>query len=484
MDSRGEDDEIRYLAFSSDPSGNPKVTVQEAPLRYSLELPEGYAAIETLQAGACASEVLYYRRQAGDAPSRFEQDRENKVKQEYYLDRNMRTGVVSVSENISAFRKLLQQSMFHEAVSRITATHPDTRRKKIPVQKYVPRVSASGEVSFVKEIIQTNMQENFEIGALAVRNPILLCDEHSRADNINPETGWPYQCHRRSDAGHMPKGAMGHTECIGAAVDGRVRVPLDTLTPLSPDLQQFVKGDPAKRACLLTAVEPMACIFDAFGTMLQSGERPGSIVIIGDGWSALNTICFFQVFAPHARIIVVGRYPEKLAALRRIHPDTITTLVINSEDYSDLDTALRQTDERSQADLLMITVPLREECVSRFVRDNGLIIWWAGSISAFAEKTTVPKRYRERFPFGGAPRAELSAAELFDYLVRERPDVVSAFLEYPGTYCVDMGDAAANDVQKWLEHEGNLHKNIFTPDGPLDMSVKLVINMRPLYGNI
>lgn len=484
MDSSDAEGGIRYLAFSSDPSGNPKVKVQGARLHYSPELPAGYAEIETLQAGACASEVLYYLRLAADTPSRFEQDRENIAKQEYYLERNMRAGIDSGPENISTFRNLLRRSMFHEAACRVTAAHPDTQRKKIPVQKYVPRKDASGAVGFVKEIIETNFQEYFEIAALSVRNPILLCDEHSRADNLNPETGWPYQCHRGSEAGHAPKGAMGHTECIGAAVDGRIRVPLDTLTPVPAALQQFVRDDLVKRSCLLTAIEPMGCIFDAFGTMLQSGERPGSIVIIGDGWSALNTICFFQVFAPYANIIVAGRYAEKLAALKLIHPDTITTLIIESDDYGDLESALRQTDAHAQTDILMITVPLREEAVSRFVRDNGSIIWWAASISAFAEKTSAPKRYRERFPFGGAPRSELSAAELMDYLVRGRPEAVSAFLEYPGTYYIDMGNAAANDVQEWLENKGSLHKNISTPLGPVDMSVKLVINMRPLGGDI
>ena len=480
MDSSDAEGGIRYLAFSSDASGHPRVKIQTARLQTYSRLPAGYVEAETLQAGACASEVLYYLRLAADTPSRFEQDCENIAKQEYYLERNMRAGIDSVPENISTFRNLLCQSMFHEAACRVIAMHPDMQREKIPVQKYIPRTDASGTIGFVKEVTETNFQEHFEIGSLAVRNPILLCDEHSRADNINPGTGWPYQCHRGSDAGHTPKGAMGHTECIGAAVDGRIRILLDTLTPVPPSLQQFVEGNLTSRACLLTAIEPIGCIFDAFGTMLQSGERPGSIVIIGDGWSALNTICFFQVFAPQANIIVAGRYPEKLAALKRIHSGTITTLVIESDDYSNLESTLRQIDAKAQSDIIMATVPLHEEAISRFVRDNGTIIWWAARISAFAEKTSISKRYHERFPFGGAPRAELSAAELMDYLVRERPEAVSAFLEYPGTYYLTMGDTAASDIQEWLVNTGSLHKNVPTPRGPVSMSVKVLINMQPL----
>lgn len=475
---------VRYLAFSLDTDGRPRITLKTISLEYTSELPAGYAEIETLQAGVCSSEVLYYLRLSPGTLSRFEQDYKDVAKQEYYLQRNMSAGIVSRRENSAKFRDLLRRSMFHEATCRITRVHPMVQLEKIPVQTYVPSRGATGDIGFVKEIIETNFQERFAMGGLTVRNPIFLCATHSRADNLNPETGWPTQCHRGSEGGHTPKGAMGHMECIGAAIDGPIRVSLDTLTPLPITLQRFVEEDITKRACLLTAIEPLGCIFDAFGTMLQTNESPDSIVVVGDGWSSLNAVAFLQVLAPRSKVILVGKHLEKLRGIQKINPETIDTVLITTEDYSELGDALRQINARGQCDVIMATVPLQEHIISHFVRDAGMIIWWAARISAFAQGKMAPKRYRERFPFGGAPRSEISAAALIDYFIRERPEVAAAFVSYPGTYYTLMGKAAARDIQEWLENEGRLRREIVTSEGLMSMSVRPIINMAGLNAGV
>lgn len=471
---------LRYLAFSLSETGSPKVTLKTAELKYSPELPAGYAEIETLQAGSCPTELFYFLRRPHNQLSRFERDSKDETKQAYYMTRNMPVGVNLDLENIITLQDIIKHSMFHEGFGRIKQAHPNNEEEKIPVQVYIPRKDKLDGKGFEKVVIETNFQENLEQGRLAVRNPAYVCNKHSRADNININTGWPYQCHRQSEEGHVPKGTIGHNEFIGAAIEGNIRVPLNALTPLPLDLQQFVERDIEKRACLLTMVEPMGCVFDAFGTFLQSGKIPESIVVIGDGPNALNIVAFSQVFAPEARIVVLGKNKSKLESFKKINPATVTTAITDGKNYDDLEVTLHQLVGRSQADVVIPTVSIHEGLVSRFVRDDGMLIWWASNITKTVNTNSTQKRYKERFPYGGAPRAEFSAVALIKYFIQERPDIIEAFLTFPGIYYTALSKDAAFDVQEWFENKGKLVRTVLTSNGPEKLSVKPIINTASL----
>lgn len=468
---------LRFLAFDATASGKPRISVGNVRLQYVRSLPPGYAEVETLQIGVCSSEVLYYLRRSSAHSSRFESNRDNKKKFDYYLQQNIRAGIVSETANIAELSELLLRSMFHEGVCRITAIHSGSSHPVIPLQIYVPKTNESGRVSFARQVLVTNLEEHIIEGGFAIRNPILLCDEHSRGDNIDPETGWPHQCNRGQTSGHIPKAAAGHAELIGTAVEGFLRIPLNGLTPIPSDLQKFVEQDPVNRMCLLTAIEPLGCVFDAFGTLLQSGEIPSTIVIIGDGWSTLNTITFLQVFAPNAQIIIVGKTENKLKALEAFNPEKITTCIDGTENYGILADQLMKISGGKTCDVLLAMVPIAESRVSTFIRDGGMLIWWAARDAAFAEHKTILKRYRIRASFGGAPRAEFSAAALVDYFARERLDVIKNYLTYPAVRYLPMGVGAAMAVQDWLLHNGRLSQKVLADDGEeSEMSVKLFVN--------
>jgi|GEM_PF-2429846 len=292
---------VRYFAAAVSETGVPSVSLATTSLDYAPTLPEGYAQIRQLQAGTCASEFFYFGRRSPDLPSRFEADLADARKQEYYLSRNREAGIAESEESLSRFKELMLLSMFHEGFCRIEESNPRTNAPTVPILQFVPERDST-QVRFVKRIVPLTLEENLEVGRLAVRNPAYVCDAHSSAGNLNPITGWPYQCDRSTDNHHAAKGTVGHTEFIGTAVSGPIRVPLHALTPVPQRLQSFIEEDLRARGRLLTLIEPLGCVFDAFGTMLHVGEIPSSVLIFGDGSSALNTVAFLRVHSPEAKI--------------------------------------------------------------------------------------------------------------------------------------------------------------------------------------
>jgi len=465
----------RYIAADVLPNGRPSISFDETNLEYTDRMPVGYAEIRTIQAGACSSDVMYYLPPPDGGPSRFVKDLSDKEKRTYYFDRNLEAGILREPANEKALQEMLLHTMFHEAFGRVSKVRPDFKRPKVPIQIYAPKRRGDG---FVKNIVETNFQEGVQPDSLVVRNPQVICNKHSRADTINPETGWPYQCHRSYEEGHIPKGTIGHTEFIGAAVDGCLRIPVEALTPVPEILQKFVEEDVRGRGYLLTAIEPLSCIFDAFGILLQTGEVPDSVVIIGDGPNALNTVAFLLVLAPDAQVVVVGKHEEKLGSFRKINPHVIP-VTTDGEDVSGVASVLEDAGRGGKADVVMPTVLLPEDKVAPFVKEGGLVVWWAAAVSSKHAKqaNSLPKRYRERFPYGGAPRAEFSAMALMEYFVERRPEVIDALLTYPGLYYTTIGESAAADIQEWLEQRGRLVRTVLTPSGPKELSVKPVITM-------
>lgn len=466
---------VRYFSVSVDGAGAPQVSLETSNLEYTVELAAGYAEVEGIQAGACTSELFYFRRREHDVPSRFETDLADGTKQAYYLERNRRAGIDSAPESIASFKKIMTRSMFHEGFCRVIRAERE-HRPTLPLLTYTPLL-VDGRFRFARRIEERTLEESLEPGRLAVRNPSYLCDRHSNANFINPDTGWPYQCDRSLVNGHEAKGTIGHTEFIGAAVSGLVRVPLSSLTPLPDQLQAFVEKDLKHRSVLLTLTEPLGCVFDAFGTMLERQETPRSVLIIGDGASALNIVLFLQIHAPDANVVVVGMHQQKLDGIRSLNPDQVAVLKTDGQNFTELSALLRSHTGATQAEVVIPTVGIEQTLIDSYVETGGTLIWWAAEVSELAPALSVQGRYRERFPYGGAPHAEFSALALLEHLVLNRPEVVTSYLEYPGFYAVSMNEAGAMDIHEWLACEGRLQKTVTTSRGEELISMKPIIDL-------
>ncbi len=434
----------------------------------------GSAIIRPKQFGSCTSEIPYYMGGKDDKPSRFLQDSTNEAKQLAYLLRTMQEGYTSDPEEL---QDIMVHSPFHEGYGIIEEVNPDFSASEVPVLMYVP-INENGVVRLERRIVPMNFQTGFEPGSLASLNPAILCKFHSSATNLDKDTGWPQQCNRETHDGHLPKATRGHTEALGTAVEGKRPVTLDSLTPLPPKLQEYILQDQKKRGILATSIEPLACVYQAHGLLLQNGEVPKSIAIIGDGPNSLLMMMFYQVYAPDAEIVIVGKNKEKLEVIQQVNPQKIRTVATegtsSSEGYANLSYALKQSTGSQQADIVIPTVALPESTVSPFVKDKGMLIWWAAAISEDASKGRPKRgegRYRQFHSYGGAPRAEFSAAAGMDYLVQHNPAALAPLTEYPGIFYTDMGEQAATSVESWLNGRGRF----IHPDNGL--SAKIVVNM-------
>lgn len=466
---------VRYFAASADTGGAPHVSVATGTLKYAGSLPAGYAEVHPIEAGACTSELYYFGRRETGHPSRFESDVSDSQKRAQYEGRNRQAGLDSGPQSLAAFEQVLTRSMFHEGFCRILAAkRSDTT--PVPVLSY--EVEGFGaQARFKRLITPRTLEESLESGRLAVRNPSFVCREHASAERINPSTGWPYQCDRSTAGGHEPKGTIGHTEFLGTAVAGDFRVPLHALTPVPDPLQAYVEKDIPRRGRLLSLAEPLGCVFEAFGTLLEKGESPKRVLLIGDGTSALNVILFLRVFAPEVRILVVGKYALKLMSLRALNPERIEVLETDGKDLSMLVPRMKAHFGSDRADLVMPTVPLPKELVDPLVENGGTLIWWAAEIAEIAPEPVKMGRYLERFSYGGAPHAEFSALALLDYFAASEPEILERYLDYAGFYTVRLDAQGASDIEEWLRHDGRLFKEVATPVGSGIIPVKPLIEL-------
>ncbi|MDP3941196.1 MAG: hypothetical protein Q8Q49_02700 [bacterium] len=425
------------------------------------ELVPGFGLVDTRGAvfGTCTSETSYYK-------NRFPGD----LKQIEKIRANFARLYGPVVKETDSAIALMSHSGLHEGSGIITKAKPDTNRDPIDVLAYPPVIENGQIVGLKRQIIPMNFQDGFKEGRQVVFTPAFVCDTHSNANNIDPKTGWPVQCDRKTDNGHEPKATRGHTEAIGTAVQGIVPARLDSLIPVPNELQRFIEADPKRRA-LLASVEPMGCVFQAHGPLLRDEKIPQSILVIGDGPNALLNLMFYKAFAPNARIVVSGKNQQKLDAMRRINPEKIVTVASDGRSYDEVERALKETTGSTQAEVVLPTVALSEDVVGPFIKNNGLLIWWAASISEHANGSTpAEKRYNELHSYGGAPRAEFSAMALMDSFAKTDPDIFTPLLETPAIHYLPMGEQAAVEVEKWLNANGKW----IGPDG---LSKKLIVTM-------
>ena len=465
---------IKYLDVNIFNNGfrHAQVELTDTEVEWRRSPLPGTAIVRPMQFGTCTSEIPYYMGVNGDA-SRFMRDLADHAKQRLYLERAMQAGFTSDPEDI---QRAMVHSPFHEGWAFVQEVNPNPSRTAVPIQMYVP-VNGTGSTHLERRVVNMNFQHGFEPGNIAILNPALVCDEHSHANNIDPTTGWPYQCNRDTHHGHNPKATRGHTEAIGTAVQGRLRVTFDSMTPLPTALQAYINEDINKRGILATSVEPLACVFQSHGPLLAKNEVPKSAAFIGDGLNALLIAMFYQLYAPDTNIVVVGKNPAKLEVIQQVNPQRIRPVVTDGShdktSYDDLSYALEEQTGSRQADVVIPTVALPESTVSPFVREGGMVVWWAASISETATNKSdkAQKPYREFYSYGGAPRAEFSAAAGLDYLVREKPAVLAPIESYPGVFYTDMNHGAANHIQTWLNKKGRFEH----PENGL--SSKIVVNM-------
>lgn len=455
-----------------------RVQLTGTEVEFHTEPLPGTAIVDPRQMGTCASEIGYYLGNLGNGPdpSRFMQDSGDASKQALYLERNLAVGFTSDPEDI---RRMMVGAPFHEGWGIVQRMNPNPRRPSIPVQMYIP-VTGDGTVHLERRIEEMNFQNGFSEGRVAVYNPADVCDLHSSANNIDPTTGWPHQCNRDKHVhnnGYQPKATRGHTELGGTSIKGITPVRLDTMTPLSERLSDYILADERKRGIIATSVEPFACVFQAHGPMLQKGEIPGSIAVIGDGPNSLLMMLFYQIYAPDAKIVVVGKNQAKLDVIRQVNPEQIRTVMTDGrperQGYDDLSYALEEVTGKAQADLVIPTVTLPEETVEPFVKKGGMAVYWAASMSENKQGIVMNggKHYRQFHSYGGAPRAEFSAAAGFDWLLQHRPDSINALTQFPGIFYTDMNTTAARSVEQWLNNRGKFEH----PENGL--SSKIVVNM-------
>ncbi len=449
------------------------VDFSHTEVEYQRNPPPGVGIVQMRQWGSCTSEIGYYMG-SGNAPSRFMQDSANEHKLNQYLPRTLAAGFTSDPADI---QRIMVGAPFHEGWGIIEDLLEDHQRPNVPVQMYVP-TNGSGPVHLERRIVPMNFQSGFRPGSMAVLNPAYLCDWHSSAEHIDANTGWPEQCNRNTHPhGNLPKATRGHTEAIGTATSGKMPMMLDSLTPISPDLEAFIMADPHRRGILATSTEPLACVYQAHGSLLMNGEIPKSVAVIGDGPNSLLMMQFYQMFAPEAKIVVVGKNREKLDAIQRVNPNQIRTVItgggFEKEGYDDLSYALTEATGTDRADLVIPTVALPRETIEPFIKDDGMVIWWAASISENVTTPSGPKArgYRERYSYGGAPRSEHSAVAGYEWLLKERPDALEPLFDYPGIYHSEMNQKGASDVQEWLNNRGRF---IHPENG---LSAKLVVSV-------
>ncbi len=430
---------------------------------------QGTAQIKPIQMGSCTSEIPYYMGK-GEKPPRFLQDSTNESKLHPYLDRTEGDGYTSGQDSI---KHMQVHSPFHEGCAEVQAFEPDQNRTDIPILVYEPEL-VHGTTQLKRTIRRTNFQNGIQEGGLVALNPAKVCDEHSSADNIDPATGWPHQCDRSL---HMnPKATRGHTEAPGTAIQGIHLASLDSLTPIPPELSAYIEKDRKSRAILGTSIEPLACVFQAHGKLLETQKIPKNIAVIGDGVNSLLMMMFYQAFAPEADIVVAGKSREKLEVISQVNPRRIRTVITRGESaahgYDDLAYALEELTGAAQADIVIPTVNLPKDVLDPFVRPDGSLIWWAAQVS---ENVPVGQKhngkYNEVYSYGGAPRAEFSAAAILDHFAKYQPEILAPLTVYPGIFTTDMGPQAAKAVQTWLNNKGKF----IHPDNGL--SSKIVVNM-------
>jgi hypothetical protein len=407
--------------------------------------------------GLCSSEIAgggYYGHVIDHASNmtRYLQDRGNFTKLEIAQNRLFETGYTPDPDMVSP---LLKNTGFHEGVVQTIVTNPEKGRTPLPIVFYAP-IEEDGRVGFKKVPFATNFQHGFTEGGYAAKNPAIICDYHSdesKHTETVAKTGWTAQCDRKLD-GHSPKATRGHVEAPGTGISGVEPIKLDTLTPLTPLLNEFVDKE-QKRLVIPLNIEPMGCVFHANGPLLARNSVPETIVLVGGGLNTLNMLAYYQVHAPDAKIIVTDRNQRKLDALQQVNQNQITTVLTKSRDNSDLDYAMKNLFGKTQADLFIPMVGMEYDDVEQRTSQGGAAIWWAASMSEhsnkFMEEANGITHIR---PYGGAPRTEFSAVALFDYLLQKRPEVIDAYMQYPGITYAPLSQEAAKITETWLNSGG------------------------------
>src|SRR3989344_5616078 len=433
-------------------------TRTKVAIKENSDIPPGNCTAEGLLAGTCGREEGYYLAQLPiyNGSTRFMHDLGNSQVQDEFLERTIALGYTSDPKNREAVRDVMVHTPFHEGVVRIHELNPDTNREQIPIVEYVPGRLSDGRFGLKQTFVYTNFQEGFEEGAMAVLDPALVCDDHTRADTPENEasiraTGWTVQCTRDEEFHghkHEKKGTRGHTQAIGTATEGKMPISLRSMTPVSRAVLDYCKSDPT----IPGQYEVMGCIAHAHGWALAREYQPDVVVFEGDGFNTLNMVGWYQVYAPNAKIVVVGKTPPKLKSIQQINPNQILTVTTDGHDYCGLDDALRQVSQTGKADIIIPTIALPESQVASRVKEGGDIIWWAAAVSEHATRENKRKPYNNHYPYGGAPAAEMTADAVFSWLVQNNPEALEQFTSFPGATYVDMGPEAADIVKEWFNN--------------------------------
>lgn len=367
----------------------------------------------------------------------------------------------------------------HEAVGIVRDTTPHEKRYTVPVATFVPQIDGGKITGVVYNLTEIDF-DNIGPGNLVVFAAGFRCPPHRQ---IDPETGLTYSCTRDMSGGHKPKlvpGRYGEYPGYMAITDNKgLSYPNSMVMPLPPELQKWVFENPKKRLPLASLIEPFSCCFEALRPIIQNRENPKIFGIVGDGMnSALLSLLITTAF-PESYVLVTGKTPSKLQAIRAISPERIYPIQIGNYwntlyGHKEMMEELNRSLQGEKLDVLIPTIPLATPSdFIPLVKPAGgrVVIWASAQVSQVELFRGIGDQHLKDNPhpsYGGWQWSELTGVEWFTALVRLNHPGLEALVGYPGIAVIPLGEAA--DPVEQLIRTGR-----FSPDGG-GSSAKVIVD--------
>lgn len=411
---------------------------------------------------------------------RFEKDLKDKEKLAENIELTIKAGVLSTDKVIEKLLRIPN----HEGWGNVVNSTPNPKDGKRSIAAFLPKISSDGKkiIGMYHQIIDVNFQ-NLQSGDWVVPNAALRCDKHWQ---INPQTGFPNQCHRSTANGHTRKRVPGHYEIYGFShyAPQGLPYPNHMLNKVPQALKKWIEKKRNLRERLLIATEPLSCCFEAFHPIINAINSnkesvPSIILILGDGPNAaLLTLVATSIF-PKVKIFVTGKTPTKLKAIRNINPQKIITVNTREENkHVHGHIQIKKLLDGNKIDIIIPTFHVDTiRHYSDTVDKNGwVIVWSADQVQQmdYSVFKGVGNPKKIHLSYGGWNQAEWSALNFFDVLARLYPERLEAICNYPVQYFKLKN--GAEGMNTWLSNNG---KYMVEMDG-FKTSTKIVFNHKIL----
>ncbi|MBI2617641.1 hypothetical protein HYW55_05910 [Candidatus Gottesmanbacteria bacterium] len=350
----------------------------------------------------------------------------------------------------------------HEGFGVVMATKANKEDGLRPVAAFLPVLSGDKKrvIGARYEVVYVDFQD-FQPGDLVVTNAALRCDQHWQ---INPKTGFPDKCDRKTDDGHDRKRVPGHSEMIGDSSVAEYGLPYKShmLTKVPVELRKWIEEDPERRLPILISTEPFSCCFEALQPILMGiqGEMktesiPKRIAILGDGPNAALLALTSTTVFPKAEIYVTGHTRRKVNAIEAINPKKIHGVYVDKEGGRHAHSEIRERLDGRKLDVLIPTFHVGSlKNYRELVKKKGrVIVWNADQVGKEDPFEGVGDPDKIHHSYGGWNQAEWTALEFMKTLSQLHPKRLEAVLNYPYFYMSMEGGAAA--MQQWIDRRGS-----------------------------